>query len=112
MRKGRNASKKVGNHCCSVYIIISLLAAKCTCSWAPYLFDCKPRFIQFFHHFMLLTIKSGLHFLFIYFIERYRWRSVFPWLRFVEKILLSHSIFFSITCTSVTGGIMITRRQL
>ena len=62
-------------------------------------------------YFMRLTIKGGLQFLFLYFIERYRWRSVFPWLRFVDQTL-SHSIFFSITCTSVTGGIMINRRQL
>jgi len=48
---------------------------------------------------MGLTIKGGLHFLFLYFIERYRWRSVFHWLRFVDQTLLSHSIFFSITCT-------------
>jgi len=26
--------------------------------------------------------------------------------------LFSHSILFSITCTSVTGGIMMNRRQL
>jgi len=37
---------------------------------------------------MQLAIKSGLHFLFFYFIERYRWRSLFPWLRFVDQILL------------------------
>jgi len=37
---------------------------------------------------------------------------VFPWLRFVDQITFSHSIFFSIMCTSVTGGIMINRRQL
>ena len=43
---------------------------------------------------------------------RYRWRSVFPWLRFVDQILLAHSILFSITCPSVTGGFMINRRQL
>jgi len=42
----------------------------------------------------------------------YGWRSVFTWLRFVDQILLAHSILFSITCTSVTGGIMINRRQL
>jgi len=67
---------------------------------------------HFFHHFMRLTVKGGLHFLFFYFIERYRWRSVFPHVHFVDQIILSHSIFFSITCTSVTGGIMINRRQL
>jgi len=80
------------------------------CSWAPYLFDYKPRFIKFFfHHFMRLTVKGGLHFLLFYFIERYGWCSVFPWLPFVDQIILSHSIVFSITCTSVTGGIMIKK---
>jgi len=55
---------------CSVYIINSLLAVNCMCSWVSYLFDCKPRLIKFFHHFMRLTIKGGFHF--HYFIERYR----------------------------------------
>jgi len=54
---------------------------------------------------MGFTIEGGLYFLFLYLIETYRWRSVFPWLRFVEQTLLSHSILFSITCTSVTGEI-------
>jgi len=67
----------------------------------------------FFHHFMRLTIKGGLPFLFLCLIERYSWRSsAFPWLRFVDQTLFSHSILFSITCTSVTGGIMMNRRQL
>jgi len=61
---------------------------------------------------MRLTIKGGLQLLFLYFIERYRWRSVFPWLPFVDQTLLSDSIFFSITYTSVTGGVMKYRRQL
>jgi len=61
---------------------------------------------------MRLTVKGCLHILFLYFIARFRWRSVFLWLRFVGQTLLSHWIFFSITCTSVTGGIMINRRQL
>ena len=99
----------VGIHC-SVYIINSLLAASCMCSWALYLFDCKPRLINFFF-IILCGLKSRPAYIF-YFIERYRWRSVFPWLRFVDQILLSQSIFFSITCTYVTGGIMINRRQL
>jgi len=30
----------------------------------PYLFDCKPRLIIFFHHFVRLKVKGGLHFLF------------------------------------------------
>jgi len=31
---------------------------------------------------------------------------------FIKKTLFSHSILFSITCTSLTGGIMMNRRQL
>jgi len=58
---------------------------------------------------MRLTIKGGLHFLFLYCIERYGWRSVFLNLRFVDQIILSPSILFSITCTSVTGWIMIKK---
>jgi len=41
----------------------------------PYLFDCKPQFAfykVFFHHFMRLIIKGGLHFLFLNLVERYR----------------------------------------
>jgi len=30
-------------------------------------------------------------------------RSDFPWLRLAGQVRLSHSISFSITCTSVTG---------
>ena len=56
---------------CSVYIINSLLAANSMCSWVSYLFDCKPRLMKIFYHFMRLTIKGGLHFSFLYFIERY-----------------------------------------
>jgi len=77
----------------------------------PYLFDCKLRLYNFFHYFVRLITKGGLHFLFLYFIERYRWRSVFRWRRFFDQTLISHYIFFSITCTSVTGGIIINRRQ-
>jgi len=29
-----------------------------------------------------LTIKHDLYVLFVYLMERYRWRSAFPWLRF------------------------------
>jgi len=97
---------------CSVYITNFLLPANSMCSWAPYLFECKPRLTKIFRHFMRLTTKGGLHFLFFYFIERYRWRSVSSWERFVDQILISHSIFFSITCKSVTEGIMMNRRQL
>jgi len=63
---------------------------------------------------MRLVIKGGLYFLFLYLIEMHRWRSVFPWLRFVDQTLFSYSILFSIAFTfkSVTGGIMMNRRQL
>ena len=40
----------------------------------------------------LFIISCGLHLLFLYLIERYRWRSVFPWLLFVDQALFSHSI--------------------
>jgi len=56
-----------------------------------------------------LVIKGDLYFLFLYLIERYRWRSVFPWLRFYRPNILD-SNFFSITCISVTGGMMMNRR--
>jgi len=36
---------------------------------------------DFSNHFVGLIIRGGLHF-FLYLIEMYRWRSVFPWLRF------------------------------
>ena len=95
---------------CSVYIINSLLATCCMCRWVSGLFNCKPRLIKFFH-FMRSKITGGLHFLFLYFIEGCRWRSVFPWLRFVDQTFLSQSIFFSM-CTSVKRAIMINRKHL
>jgi len=49
----------VGLHS-SVYIINFLLGANCMCSWVSYLFDCKPRFINFFHHLMRLTFFISL----------------------------------------------------
>jgi len=63
-----------------------------------------------FYHFVWLVIEGGLHF-FLYFIERYRWRSS-SFGTFFRPTLFSHSVLFSITCTSVTGGIMFNRRQL
>jgi len=72
----------------------------------------KPQLIKFFvHHFMWHIVKVRLHF-FLYLIERYKWHSVFPRLHFVNQTLFSHSILFAITCTSITGGIMVNRRQL
>jgi len=48
-----------------------------------YRISCTPRLVSFFLFFVRLTIKGGLHFL-----------------------------FFTSSCTSVTGGIMMNRRQL
>jgi len=59
-----------------------------------------------------MAYKGGLHFLFIYLVERYRWHSVFPWLCFVNQAHFLHSTLFSITCTYITGGSMMNRRQL
>jgi len=68
----------------------------------PSLFNCKSRLIMlFFHHFVRLTIKGGLHF----------FSKVFRW-RLVDQTLFSHSVLFSIMCTSLTGGIMMNRRHL
>jgi len=53
-----------------------------------------------------MAYKGGLHFLFIYLVERYRWHSVFPWLCFVNQAHFLHSTLFSITCTYITGGSM------
>ena len=56
-------------------------------------------------HFVRLTIKGGLHFV-LYLIERYWWRSAFPWLRFFRQSFhFTYCILFSITCTSVTAGL-------
>jgi len=56
-----------------------------------------------------LTIKDSLH-LFLHHIGSYRLHSAFPWLRFVDQTLFSHSILFNIMHTSITGGIMMNRR--
>jgi len=39
-------------------------------SWAPYLFDCKPQLIKFFHHFMRLIIREGRLTFFIFLLYR------------------------------------------
>jgi len=44
-------------------------------------------------------MTCGLHLLFLYLIEKHKWRSVFPWLRFVDQTLFTHSILFRIICT-------------
>jgi len=99
---------QVRNLYSSVYIINSLLEADYTCSWV---LSAKPRLVKsFFHDFMRLRIKGGLHF-FICLLYRKAWRFVFPWLRFVDQTLISHCVLFSITCTSITWGIIINRSQ-
>jgi len=59
-----------------------------------------------FHHFVWLMIKGGLHFLFL------GDDTVFPWLCFFYQTLFLCYILYSIMCTSVTGGIMMNKRQL
>ena len=49
-----------------------------------------------------LTMKGGLHFLFLYFMERCRWRYLFLD-TFFRPTLFSHSILFSIRWASGTG---------
>ena len=67
----------------------------------------------FFSSFRAAYDKGRLTYFIFYFIDlESRWRSVFPWLRFVDQTPFSHSILFSITCTSATVGIMMNRRQL
>jgi len=61
----------------------------------------------FFHHFMWLTIKSSLYFLFFTSSKG----IVFPWLHFFGQTLFSHSILFSIMCTSIARRIMMNRKQ-
>jgi len=38
-------------------------------------------------------IKGGLHFLFLYVIERCRWRSVLPWLHFIDLSLRLYAFY-------------------
>jgi len=57
-------------------------------------------------------IKGDINFFSSFLIERYRWRSISLWLRFFDQTLFSHSVLFNITCTSVTGEIMMNTRQL
>jgi len=59
---------------------------------------------RFFNNFVQLT------FFLLYLVERYRWRSVLPWLCFFDQAFFPHSILFSITCISVTGGVMMNTR--
>jgi len=54
----------------------------------------------------------GLYFKFLYVIESIDDAQSFLGYVFFDQYLLSHSTLFTITCTSVTGGIMINRRQL
>ena len=79
---------------CSVYVINSLLAATCLCSRVSYLLDCKPRLMKFFHDFMQLTTKGGLHFYFVT-LSKGIDDAVFPWLRFVDPIIFFRILFSS-----------------
>ena len=48
------------------------------CQSLPYLFECKLQLIKlFFYDFGRLIIEGGLHFLFLCFIDSYKWRSSF-----------------------------------
>jgi len=58
-------------------------------------------------------LQSGTAYIFYFLLYRNVYMTLSLSLAtFFDQILLSHSIFFNITCTSVTGGIMINRRQL
>jgi len=72
----------------------------------PHLFDCKPR-LTVFHHFLRLTF-------FYFFTLSWGIDHAQSFLATFCRAnsLLAHSIIFSITCTSVTRGIMMNRRQL
>ena len=102
---------------CSIHITNSLLAAYCMCRWVSGLFNCKPRLMKFFLHFMRLKITGGLHFLFLYFIERHRWLSLAKFCRPSSSFafdFLQHNVHPSqevhpCTCTSIAGGIMTNR---
>jgi len=51
---------------CTVYIINSLLAANCMFSWAPYLFDWKPRLIKFIASFHAAYNQERLTFFILF----------------------------------------------
>jgi len=59
-----------------------------------------------------LAIKGSWKFSFLYVTERNRVLSILSWLCFVDQTLFPHFILFSITCASVTGGIMMNRLQM
>jgi len=67
-----------------------------TVEWSiQHLFDCKPWLIMFFfHHFVQLTIKRGVHFFTLS-----KGVDVFHWLHFVNQILFLPSILCSIMRT-------------
>jgi len=59
----------------------------------PYLFDCRPRLMCFSSFvrliFFFFSLSKGLD----------RWRSMFHWLRFVDRFLFAFFLLFTITCT-------------
>jgi len=61
--------------------------------------------------FFIILCCLQLRSAYTFFFSLSRWHSVFPWLWFFEQTLVSHLIFFSITCTSITGGIVMNTRQ-
>jgi len=91
-----------------------LFAAPENSEWLSisYLFDGKPRLTIFF--IILCDLLSRAAYIFYIFTLSKYTDNVHRFLGyvFVNQTLFSHSILFSITCTSVTGGIMMNRRQL
>jgi len=86
----------------------------------PYLFDCNPRLIKFcFRHFVRLIINGALRsrtayiFLFIYLLSK-GIDDAQSSLGYILSTKLSLSKLFSseLSAPSVTGGIMMNRRQL
>ena len=61
----------------------------------PYLLDCKPQLIKLcFYHFVRLIMEGGLHFLFLYFSDSYRWPPSF--LGYVSSTKPSFFAFYSL----------------
>jgi len=65
-----------------VFISQALFSQLTVCAVEHRVYSIVSRSLYIFSSF-----SCDLHFLFFYFIERFRWRSVFPWLRFVDQIL-------------------------
>jgi len=65
---------------------------------------------MFFHRFVWFTIKVSLHFYFFALSKGVDDAQSF--LSYVHQTLFSRSILFSIMRTSITEGIMMSKRQL